>query len=888
MQYSINVMYLRRWSHYVAVSLLCFAFCWFVGITSATSDEIDNAFSESGRYISADADRVTLNAFVSFFRESRRDTLKESRPQSTPGSTLMDVMSTRVWTSHSQDRVLNFGFTPDTIWVKVPLVFEPGSGLARYLVIPYPMLEDVELALIDSQGQLVFNSNVFHSRKNQKIPSQFIRFALPSSLAGEYVVVLRVRSTTSMQIPLEIWSESYLVARQLKEALWWGLYFGVLLALTAYNGFLYFSVRDLVYCYYGLYLITTAGVMLCLSGMGSLYLWPYDAAINQHALTFFTGITSLFLLVFVRSFLDRETVPDTLKGLLSISAVMCGALVAFAWFRPFLGAQLSGWMASIAIGVAIFAGIYALSIGVVIARYFVLAFAMFALGASLYLLTIFGWLPVSTLTNHAVQLGSALEAILLSLALAHRIKEDRMAVIRALKQKHESDQQLKQLELDALEAALHDPLTRMPNDALLMSRMSEVHLTGAPPLFALVLLQFPQMRGITASLGRAVAEPLFVRIVKDINRLLAQRERILCLEEKSRAFVAVTEFGTLAFLCRREERGVDYVKAMAESIRSTYDNPLDVAHLTLNMPAICAITLYPGHGEKPDLLLQHANVSIEQAIRSGERLCVYSQDIEAFGHRRLALMGALSRAIHEGELDIYVQPQLDCFGMKLVGAEILLRWNSARHGMVPTREFIDIAEQAGLMPQLGRYVITRALHLLKELHEQKVPVTLSVNLSVKNLMEDKFVGFVVDTAEAMAVDMRHIVLEVTESCASENIDIVIDSLKRLSSTGCSIALDDFGTGYSSLAYLSRLPIHELKIDRSFISQMRNSDSDMRIVENTVKLARTLQLQTVAEGVEDADMLSIVRLLGCDRVQGYFTGRPMPADMFSAWALRKAG
>lgn len=816
-----------------------------------------------------------LNDRVEYIRDTRHDLTFSTLPRA-------------FWTAHAERSALNLGFTTETVWAKVPLVIEPTSKVDRYLVIPYPLLEEVELVILDLHGRSVYNSNIFHSRKQQAIPSQFIHFAIPAFLQGRYDIVLKARSTTSLQLPLEIWSEHQLVERQLLEALGWGLYFGVLLALTAYNGFLFFSVRDPVYLFYGLYLTATAGVMLCLSGMGSLYLWPYDAAYNQHALTLFTGLTSLFLLMFARAFLDWKGFPDSLKGMLSISAMLCAVLVVFALIKPVLGAQLSGWMASIAIGVSILAGTYALSIGVVIARYFLLAFATFALGASLYLLNIFGLLPFSWVTNHAVQVGSALEAVLLSLALAHRIKEDRVAAIQALQQKHETQQQLKQLELDALEAALHDPLTRMPNDALLMSRMNELHHSKFPVAYALVMIHFPQMREITASLGRAVAEPLFGRIVRDINRVLAAEASTVCIEDRQRAYLAVNEFGTVTCLLRREELDMDQLIKRVESIRGTYDHPVDVAHLTLNMPAICAITFYPSQGEKPDTLLQHANVSIEQALRSGTRLCVYSPHIEAFGHRRLALMGSLSRAIQEGELDIYVQPQLDCFGMKLVGAEILLRWNSARHGMVPTSEFIDIAEQAGLMPQLGRYVVCRSMQLLKELQDQHVPVTLSINLSVKNLMEDAFIVFVFQKAQEYHVDMRHLVIEVTETCASENIDLVISALKRLSATGCSIALDDFGTGYSSLAYLSRLPIHEVKIDRSFITQMRKSDCDLRIVENTVKLARTLQLQTVAEGVEDAEMLAIVKALGCDRVQGYYTGRPMPADMFSAWALRKAG
>src|SRR5690606_10979054 len=209
------------------------------------------------------------------------------------------------------------------------------------------------------------------------------------------------------------------------------------------------------------------------------------------------------------------------------------------------------------------------------------------------------------------------------------------------------------------------------------------------------------------------------------------------------------------------------------------------------------------------------------------------------------------------ELELYLQPPLACRGLRLTGAEVLLRWNSPRHGPVPTLEFIGMAEQAGLMSELTRYVICPTFRIQARLWRAGMNLSLSINLSAQNLMDPDLVRFIVETAEIENVPLTGVVFEVTETLMIENFGIVVDNLNRLASTGCSIALDDFGTGYSSLAYLSRLPIHELKIDNSFVRQMLASNSDYRIVENTVKLARALGIQTVAEGVEDAQTLGVL-------------------------------
>ncbi len=823
--------------------------------------------------VMAPLDRIPLNQNARYVREADA------------GIEFSNAPNAEHWQKNQSYSVLNFGFTQDIYWVHLPLSIRNEDAQSLLLVIPYPLLEHVEILAFDAQGTKIFNTDLSLERASKRFDDfQNLLFPLPAAVVGDTDMYLRVKSTTSMQIPLEIWSEAYTLKRHAHGMLWWGLYFGVLVALIFYNGFLYFSVRDITYCYYSLYLVASVGVMLCLSGLGSSYIWPAEATFSRNALTFFTGMMSLLLMAFARSFLNWKGFPRALDRTLMAGVFFCMGLIVFAWFNPVMGAILSAWTGTITITLALLAGVYALKVGLVIARFFVLAFTMFAAGASMYLLNVFGVLPVSALTNHAIQLGSALEAVLLSLALAHRIKEDRVAAMRAMQQQHETEQQLKQMELDTLDSAMHDPLTKMPNDSLLLARLQEWMRPGTEnAAFGLVLLQFPQVREVGSSLGQATAEPLFLELVRSLNVALSCSGQTFCVEEKTGAHLVVIEFGLVAFLCQAAEN-VEDTRMFVEKIRANYDNTFDVGNISINLDTFCGIAHFPAHGDRADILLQHANASLEEAHRNGHRVCVYSTGIDAYGQRRLALMGALSRALKQAELEIYAQPQIDCGSLALAGAEILLRWHHPRMGTVPTQEFIEIAENAGMMKHLTRYVVSRGMLFLKQLHQRGLKVTVSVNLSIQNLVETDFVQYVVDSSRALGIDLHYLVLEVTETSASENLDKVIDNLNRLAQAGCSIALDDFGTGYSSLAYLSRLPIHELKIDRSFISRMSESDSHLRIVENTVTLARTLKIQTVAEGVEDDTMLATVSGLGCNRVQGYLLGKPMPTSSFTEWAL----
>lgn len=802
-------------------------------------------------------------------------------------ATLQEVIEQGQWLAKSDGHVLNLGFTSAPVWVRTTIRVPEATEEQWYVVVPYPLLEEAELHIL-RDGRL---PSLYEITREQALQSNkhshgySVSLPIPKGLTGNLDLVLRANSSTSLQVPVELWREDYLFDRYMAQSLFWGGYFGILFALVIYNLFLFVSIRDAAYGYYVLYLVSLGFLMLSISGVGTSFVWPQAPLFTRYALPIGAGFLSLWALMFARKFLRWPGFSPRLNRSMTVAAGLAAMLIVYTMFDPFSGAQLAGLLGTLVVVLLIGAGIAGLLAGVAIARYFVLAWTAFALGASLYLLNVFGVLPVNVITNNALAAGSAAEVLLLSFALAHRIKEERAHKIFALQLQQDAERKVKELHLKSLEQAMHDSVTKMPNTSLLNHRLQERAQPGRR--VALVLVHYPQVKEIASSMGYSLAEEMFRQLARNFNHALAGPGSIICLETTGSAYLATPDFGSIAFLVDLDEWETR-LEPFIEQIVGHHEVSVNSVRLPLLMNLHCGVAIYPEHGEKAEILFQHASAARDSSARNKVPVQVYNEGISEFARRRLALMGALPHAIDAAELELYLQPQMNASGQELVGVELLLRWNSSRFGPVPAWEMIDIAENAGLMDLLSGFVVRQAWEIIKSLQEHRLDITCSINLSVQNLTNSSFISFMLADAKEHAVPMDRLIFEVTETAMVHNLDAVVGSLLLISDAGCKVALDDFGTGYSSLAYLSRLPINELKIDRCFVSQMCSSRHDLSIVENTLKLAGTLNLETVAEGVEDADTLTLLHRLGCDRVQGYHFAKPMPIDAFYEWAWQQQG
>jgi EAL domain-containing protein (putative c-di-GMP-specific phosphodiesterase class I) len=335
--------------------------------------------------------------------------------------------------------------------------------------------------------------------------------------------------------------------------------------------------------------------------------------------------------------------------------------------------------------------------------------------------------------------------------------------------------------------------------------------------------------------------------------------------------------------------GADAAKGLtvAERIATVFELPLLLENQTVDISAAFGIACWPAHAGDADALLSRAEVAMYGAKRKTASALVYDPSIDAGSALTLSLLSELRRALELDELRLFLQPKMALGSGSLVGAEALVRWQHPTRGLMPPMLFIPFAEQTGFVRQLTLWIFeatARAWPLMKSLGIRRV----SVNLSARDLMDPEF------PVRLDAILARHhlsadaFCLEITESAIMDDPQRAEATLNMLNTAGFKLSIDDFGTGYSSLAYLKRLPVDELKIDKSFVMGMERDVDDEKIVRSTIDLAHNLGLSVVAEGVESAAAWLLLRELGCDEAQGYHMSRPLPLAELAAFAARWEG
>jgi predicted signal transduction protein with EAL and GGDEF domain len=317
----------------------------------------------------------------------------------------------------------------------------------------------------------------------------------------------------------------------------------------------------------------------------------------------------------------------------------------------------------------------------------------------------------------------------------------------------------------------------------------------------------------------------------------------------------------------------------ATRIHQALEEPITIDGLSLSVGASIGIALYPIHGETVSALLQHADVAMYQSKRGGTPYEIYDPATDTNDAERLSLASDLRTAVEGGRLTLYYQPKLDLRSGYVDGVEALVRWQHPALGLLDADRFLPLAEQIGLATSISEWGLGEAIRQCASWRSQGIELDIAVNLDVRSLVDLDFPDRVRALLERHGVDAERLELEITEGTIMSDPVRVRRVAIELAALGVQLALDDFGVGYSSLSYLSRLPISKLKIDRSFVGRMGVSERERIIVGATVELAHSLGLAVVAEGVEDAATLELVRELGADIAQGYFVGPPEAAHAF---------
>ncbi len=443
--------------------------------------------------------------------------------------------------------------------------------------------------------------------------------------------------------------------------------------------------------------------------------------------------------------------------------------------------------------------------------------------------------------------------------------ERELREVKARRERAQAEQTIKYL-------AYYDPLTSLPNRILLLERLQQAVLDGqrGKHPVALLLMDLNHFKEINDTLGHRYGDILLYQVGSRIKRVLFEPDMVSRL--------GGDEFAVLL----PRLAAAEHINGVIQKILKALEEPFLIENLPIAVEASIGITLYPDHGADAETLFQRADVAMYAAKRTGSGYAVYVAELDRHSPRRLALMGELRQAIEQNQLLLHYQPKISLMTGHVVGVEALVRWQHPEYGFIPPDQFIGPAEQTGLIGPLTQWVLNTALNQHRAWYQAGKKLTVSINLSARNLHDSRLPDQLAELMRVCGGSPEQLELEITESAIMADPTRAMEILLNLHKMGIRFSIDDFGTGYSSLAYLKKMPVDTIKIDKSFVINMANDANDAVIVRSTIELGHNMGIKVVAEGVENKEAYQRLAELGCDAAQGYYMGRPLPAAELSRW------
>jgi diguanylate cyclase (GGDEF)-like protein len=419
--------------------------------------------------------------------------------------------------------------------------------------------------------------------------------------------------------------------------------------------------------------------------------------------------------------------------------------------------------------------------------------------------------------------------------------------------------------------ALHDPLTDLPNRALTLKNLTGLVEQARKSESSVTVLSIGlvRMSEISSTLGHSATDELIKMAARHVRANLAEAE-------------VLGHTGTNEFIVLLPGKDIDGAMTYVDRIEGLLGSGVTLGRINVILQTEIGVAEFPRHAAAAADLLRLAAIARTEAESSGDRVCVYRPGREDEFLRRLRIVNDLPAALRRDDVQVWFQPKVALPDGKVCGAEALVRWKHASLGFLQPDDFIPAAEQSGMIVALTRHVLAKAVRECRYWDSLGHELQISVNLSARDLRDEYLPYHVLQILSEHGLPAQRLTLEVTESSIMENLVHAVSILECLRDIGVKLSMDDFGTGHSSLAQLRNIPLHELKIDKSFVMHLSSDDRNEAIVKTTVSLAHSMKLQVVAEGVEDIDSMRRVAAMGCAQAQGYFLSKPIAAAAMPAW------
>lgn len=755
-----------------------------------------------------------------------------------------------------------WSFEQQAYWLRLTLTNSAADP--RVLVVHFanPMLEQLDLYR-QADGRAAEHIRLGWQAQDLTVEQR----AIPSYewlLDGHSSQQLYIRIATEgiAKTPVQLFTPQDFNALVRSKFLIWGGFVGILIVIALFNLVLYSGLKDGIYLVYIGYIVSILMMLGVVIGFGH-YIWPEGVirllrsqivTVNLLVVIF----TMSFALLFFSLLSSRERIVRWFKRYLLLMVAL--AIVALG--LPEYRAAPLFFAAMVVLYPLIALLLYRqFRLNYRWAGYYLISWVPLIVGGALQPMVLTGVLEGSFLLNHALMVGVLSEIVLMAMALANRMQFKKE---------------------QALFNATHDPGTALPNSNLLDASLQ--HLVKEEQPFSVCLVEVVGFPGLQPYISNSNSDELMLMIARTINRELLYQPDFLILEScaaKPQRVVHIKD-GLLAVIL------LDYSPALAASLFHTIQQQLSsgaqLGELYVSLSLRFGLSLYSRHNneELPDVLKQ-AQQALDQAKHQHQPVALYQAD-QAYGlTQRLSLAAGLQAALKNDALQLYHQPQINLHSGRVDGSEVLLRWHHAELGFIPPSEFILLAEDTGIVNELTLWVIDRACQHLQQLRQEGfVNYNVSLNISGKDIAEPDFLDNVRAILRRYPIPLQNLTFELTESVTVSDFHLLQHTLDALTAMGINIAIDDYGTGYSSLFYIAELPFTELKIDKSFVSDLDDSGRHLTIVKTTIEMAKRLGLRVVAEGIETAAVETLLKEHDCQLAQGFYYRKPSPFDQYLSW------
>ena len=742
-------------------------------------------------------------------------------------------------------------------WLK--LTVKSTDTTRQVLVADNPLLKRFKLFQIvgqlDNQDQISVN----YQGDALALPTPLPHFKIELTANQRQTFLVKIQSAGPPKIPLQLIAESSFNRQQNANVLLAMLFVTVVVVMALYNLVLFRAVKDSIYLIYVSYLLTAFALLASVNGLGYYF---FSAAVQAQLIEFaiqFHYLFAILMLVFAYYFLAYHQSQGKLQKLTWLMVTLLGAMLLISFVLPgqlrlqaFFALQPLCYLLAVAMVLRKLRNSFSWT------KYYAVSWLPLLAGGVVQPLAAFDLIEYSFVTRNAFLFGVIAEIILMSFALAERMR------------RYE-------------QAQLHDMLFH--RDTQLPRRITVENTIDARrqenDKLAVLVVKPEQIERISLYLSLDDKRQLLKRFCQVINDAFYHDDNVLALTS-DRQKVATLDNSCLAIVVNYHQLSGEldrYISDLQEIIKEQYylDN------LALPLSAIVGVALYPEHSSQAKELVNQANLALEQAATKANKWQYYQSTALKKNNQVMTLIAGMHEALNKGEFELYHQPQIDLKTLRVCGSECLIRWRHPEQGEISPAEFMPVAEDTGLIKDITRWVIKTAIKQHKTIIEKgHHKHFIAVNISGKDVCDPDFFDFITDLVIANQVAPETIALEITESVAILNNCDARAQLASLIEFGFILGIDDFGTGYSSIAYMSEIPCHELKIDRQFVEKIESSTKHFEITKASIQMAKGLGLEVVAEGVNSERTQEILRDLGCDIGQGHYYATAMPLSTYLIW------